>query len=331
MEKTNDKVSVVIPTYNRADLLEKAVASLQSQTYKNLEIIIVDDCSTDHTFEIVQKMDDSRIIYIKHEKNKGGSESRNTGIQQGSGEYIAFLDSDDQWLPEKITLQLEVFRENPDAGVVYTGVKVVESERLIREIVPENRGDILRELIKFNCIDTTSSIMVKKELLTKIGGFDTAIPSCQDWDLYLRLAQITEFDYVKIPLVLFNQHPGERITTNKTARLNGHLYIYKKFRDLAERQGKGIFKKFIITIWKNIFKNGIINQDYMSIAVSRKILKEGLNGSRLPLKIIFYYLTTYINLKVLLFLYKVFKKNGLSRKRFSKPAPLSLLEILHPH
>lgn len=324
MEPTTDKVSVVIPSYNRSELLKAAIASLKSQTYRNMEIIIVDDCSTDNTPLVVKEMNDTRITYIQHEKNKGGAEARNTGIRHATGKYISFLDSDDQWLPEKLSLQMQVFQNNPEAGVVYTGVKVVDNERMIREIIPENKGDILKFLIKSNCIDTTSSVMVKKDLLDRIGGFDPDIPSCQDWDLYLRLAQITEFDFVRESLVLFYQHPGERITTDKLARLNGHLHIFNKFKDLAKRQGNDIFMKFILNIWKNIFLNGVINQHTASVQISRDILKEGVAVAGISLRMLFYYSSTFINLKILRFLYKAFKKVNADKKRLLRPVPNSV-------
>ncbi|RNF39517.1 glycosyltransferase family 2 protein [Planococcus salinus] len=317
MVNENEKTSIIIPTYNRAELLKKAVVSLLSQTHQNIEIIIVDDCSTDNTSEVVSRMTDPRILYIKHQTNKGGASARNTGIAHATGEYVGFLDSDDQWLPEKLEKQLQVFRRDPEIGVVYTGLRVTSESGVLREMIPVFRGKILSKLLQFNCIDTTSSIIVKKELLDKIGGFDAAFPSCQDWDLYLRLAQITRFDFVQEPLVLFFQHSGERITSNKKAVQQGHIFIYEKYRDLACRQEDEVYRKFVINITKIILRTGIMNQDKKAVKLSRKLYSEGIKGHNVDFKNKLIYFSTFINLKVLLFLYVQSKKSSRNYYSFS--------------
>lgn len=304
MENMSDSVSIVIPTYNRSELLKKAVKSLQVQTCQNIEIIIVDDCSSDDTAEVVKNMKDVRIRYIKHETNKGGSEARNTGLKQANGKFIGFLDSDDQWLPDKLEKQLNAFKENPSAGVVYTGVKVVNENRVIEEVIPQYKGNLLTKLIEGNCLNTTSSILVKKELLIEVGGFDGSFPSCQDWDLYLRLALITNFDYVKDPLVLFYQHDGERITTNKRASAQGHMQIFKKYKEIAKEQDTRTFQQFIFNISKIILKIGIGSQSKVAIKMARRVLIEGIKERGTTAQNVLYYLLTFINLKILLYFYK---------------------------
>ena len=114
--------SVIIPTYNRARMVDRAIQSVLSQTYQDFEIIVVDDASTDNTQEVVKEcmFRDKRVRYIKHEKNKGGSAARNTGIKNEHGEYVGFLDSDDEWLPTKLEKQIELFRKRCNSvGAVY--------------------------------------------------------------------------------------------------------------------------------------------------------------------------------------------------------------------
>ena len=317
MVTISEKVSIVIPTYNRAEMLKKAVESLLLQSHQNIEVVIVDDCSTDHTSEVIKEMKDHRIQYIKHPINKGGAAARNTGIAHAAGDYIGFLDSDDQWLPEKLKKQLDVFKKNSDVGVVYTGLSVVNETKVLREMLPMFKGDILPKLIQFNCIDTTSSILVKKELLDEVEGFDTSFPSCQDWDLYLRLAQKTHFDYVKEPLVLFNQHSGDRITSNKKAVQQGHLLIYEKYKELARQQEDKVFQNFIINITKIILRIGIMDQDKKAVKLSRTIFLEGVNGYHVSFKNKTIYFSTFVNLKVLLFLYTHSKKSSRNYYSFS--------------
>lgn len=322
MVTLNDKVSVIIPTHNRSELLKKAVKSLENQSHQNFEIIIIDDFSTDDTAEVVSQMKDDRIIFLKHDINKGGSEARNTGIKRATGRFIGFLDSDDQWLPDKLEKQLKLFENQPDVGVIYTGVQVVnENNQPTRKIVPEYRGDILPELFESNCIDTTSSVLIKKEVLDQVQGFDSGLPSCQDWDLYIRLAQVTKFDFVKESMVLFYHHSGERITTNKKSVLNGHLSIFEKYKGLAVKQRKSTFRRFILTIWKVIFRTGIIGQNKETIRLSRRILEEGFKGNRLSLKFLFYYLSTFLHMKILFYLYTQSKKNNRKSHLLSVTTP----------
>lgn len=308
MNDIHEKVSIIIPTYNRAKLLADAVKSLQQQTYENIEIIIVDDCSTDNTAETVERMDDGRILYVKHDVNRGGSEARNTGLMHATGSYIGFLDSDDQWQPDKLERQLAVFREEPEIGVVYTGMKVYQGSYLVKEVIPKYRGDLLAKLVESNCIYTTSSILVKREVMEKVGGFDSSLPSCQDWDLYLRLAQVSRFGFVEDSLVLYHLHPGDRISTNYRAVVDGHLQIYQNYKELAKAQGKDVFQKFSIKIAKTIFRVGMLSQDKETINLSRKILVEGLAKTESTSKNLALYFSTFMNRKLLLFLYKGFEK-----------------------
>lgn len=322
MVASNDKVSVIIPTYNRSELLKKAVKSLENQSHQNLEIIIIDDFSTDDTAEVVEKMADDRIIYLKHSMNKGGSEARNTGIKRATGDYIGFLDSDDQWLPEKLEKQLKQFEGKPNVGVIYTGVQVVdENNQPTRKIIPKFRGDILAKLFEFNHIDTTSSVLVRKDVLNQTEGFDSSLPSCQDWDLYIRLAQVTEFDFVKESLVLFYHHSGERITTNINSVLSGHLSIFEKYRELAGKQRKSTFRRFALTIWKVIFRAGITDQNKETVKLSRSILIEAFKSDRMSLKFLFYYISTFLNLKILVYLYTQSKKTNKKSHLLSVDVP----------
>lgn len=322
MVTLNDKVSVIIPTYNRSELLKKAIESLENQSHQNFEIIIIDDCSTDDTAEVVRGMDDERIIYLRHDTNKGGSEARNTGIKQATGSFIGFLDSDDQWLPDKLERQLKQFEGQPDVGVVYTGVQVVdEHNQPTRKIVPAYKGEILPKLFESNCIDTTSSVLVKREVLDQVQGFDASLPSCQDWDLYIRLAQVTKFDFVKESLVLFYHHSGERITTNKKSVLTGHMSIFEKYKELAKKQSKSTFHRFTLTIWKVIFRTAIISGNKETVRLSRNVLAEGFKNNRTSLKFLFYYLSTFLNMKVLSYLYTQSKKNNRKSHLLSATTP----------
>lgn len=304
------RVSVVIPTYNRAAMIREALKSLQLQTIQDFEIIVVDDCSEDDTKQVIEGIEDSRLLYIRHDKNSGGASARNTGIRAATGEFIAFLDSDDQWRPEKLEKQLQVLSGDSGIGAVYTGFNAMNGDLLLWKSVPIHRGELIDRLMAYNCIDTTSSIVVRKELLCEIEGFDESLPSCQDWDLYIRLAGRTRIDFVKEPLVLFQQHPGERITTNNSAVIKGHMLMYGKHKQLAQERGKYVFGKFNLTVGKILLKNGMISRDKKTVKLSREVLKEALaTGGYFP-KHLLLYGSTFVHLALLNMLYVFSKKRA---------------------
>jgi len=190
------KVSVIIPTYNRALLIRRAIASVLRQTYQDFEIIVIDDCSDDNTHVMVENFKDKRIRYIKHLENKGSAAARNTGIKIAQGEYIAFQDSDDEWLPEKLERQMNVFNNAPpEVGVVYTRFKKIKNNKrsyLAFYWVAQKEGDIHNNLLNGNYI-TTSTTVIKRECFDKTGMFDESLPRFQDWELWLRISRYYHF------------------------------------------------------------------------------------------------------------------------------------------
>lgn len=233
-EKYNDAptVSVIIPTFNRRNTVLRSIASVQKQDYHNYEIIVVDDASSDGTEKLFAGLRDRKIKYIRHQKNKGGAEARNTGIHAAKGEFIAFLDSDDEWTFDKLSKQIQIISESPEKiGAIYSGV-IVRSWK--NDIIPSQNplysGDILSELYARNCVGPLSSVIVKRDVFKECGMFDSRMPSCQDWDLCIRIAQKYHFECVKEPLV--NYHLGKKsITKDMAAKAIGHKLILKKYEE----------------------------------------------------------------------------------------------------
>jgi glycosyltransferase involved in cell wall biosynthesis len=197
-------VSVIIPTFNRAPLLKRSIGSILNQTFQDFEIIVVDDASTDNTEEIIHNLEDKRIRYIKHETNRGGSAARNTGIKAARSKLIAFQDSDDEWLPEKLEKQMKVLASSPPhLGVVYTGfwrIRGDNKEYIPGPAIPVKEGNIHQELLRGNFV-TTQAVVVKKECFQQAGMFDETLPRLQDWELFLRISKCFEFRYIPEPLV----------------------------------------------------------------------------------------------------------------------------------
>jgi glycosyltransferase involved in cell wall biosynthesis len=223
-------VTVIIPTYNRAHLLSRAIRSVLCQTFQEWELIIVDDGSVDNTEEIVKSFSDPRIRYIRHQANRGSSAARNTGIQMARGKYIAFLDSDDEWLPEKLEKQLNIFENSDDeVGVVYTGAVFIDDENGKQRIKkPRAKGWIFIEELAFNPVGSTSRVMVKRECFDKCGGFDEEMPCHEDWDMWIRLAEQYKFDYVEDPLVRYFEHRGS-VSAQADRLIAGHKRLWAKY------------------------------------------------------------------------------------------------------
>jgi glycosyltransferase involved in cell wall biosynthesis len=182
----NPYVSVIIPTYNRCWILKEAIDSVLSQKFSNFEIIVVDDGSTDATNELLSIYGD-RITTIC-QKNNGVSAARNAGISHARGGYIAFLDSDDMWLPEKLSCQHDFFQSHPDAHICQT------DEIWIRNGVrvnPKNRhkkpSGMIFEPSLHLCLVSPSAVMIKKNLFDAVGLFNESLPACEDYDLWLRI------------------------------------------------------------------------------------------------------------------------------------------------
>ena len=250
-------VSVIIPTYNRAQLLVKALQSVFNQTYQRFEILVVDDNSSDNTSEIINNFNDNRIKYFRLSENQGAPAARNIGLKNATGELIAFLDSDDQWLETKLEKQIEMFNKDTNIGLVYTGIKTINNN-FTKITLPQKKGDLSKSILIKNYVGTTSSVMIKKDLIDEVGGFDLTFTSCQDWDLFIRLSQKCKFDFVKEPLVLYFEHSGARISTNSKSVVYGHLNIHKKYINLIKKLSISEIQKHYLNIGKIFMKVGIL-------------------------------------------------------------------------
>jgi len=237
--KTAPLVTVIIPTYNRAHLLNRAIRSVLSQTFQDWELIVVDDGSTDNTEEIVKGFSDSRLHYIRHKVNCGAPAARNTGIKMAQGDYIAFLDSDDEWLPEKLEKQLKIFENSEDeVGVVYTGAVFIDEETgKVRIKKPWAKGKIFLEELAFNPVGSTSRVMVKRECFDKCGGFDEEMESNEDWEIWIRLAEHYNFNYVEEPLVRYFEHK-DSLSAQPDRLVAGYKKLWAKYG--IERQKRWI-------------------------------------------------------------------------------------------
>lgn len=196
------QVSVIIPTYNRAGKVARAIASVLYQTFTDCEVIVVDDGSTDSTADTLSLLD-SHLIVIRHEQNRGVSAARNTGIKAASAPLVAFLDSDDYWLPEKLGLQAAFFQSRPDAVACQTQELWIRKGRRVnpakKHLKP--RGNIFEPSLKL-CLVSPSAVVVRRALFDEVGFFDETFPVCEDYDLWLRISCRYPVDLIDRSLVI---------------------------------------------------------------------------------------------------------------------------------
>ncbi len=181
-------VSVIIPTFNRALKVARAVASVLYQRYTDYEIVVVDDGSDDNTLRSLKQFG-KKIKKIVHSENRGVSAARNTGIQNTDSPFIAFLDSDDYWLPGKLEMQMDFFSREPEAVICQTEEIWIRNGRFANPAKKHQKpsGDLFNSSLKL-CLISPSAVMIKRVLLEKIGLFDESLPACEDYDLWLRIS-----------------------------------------------------------------------------------------------------------------------------------------------
>jgi glycosyltransferase involved in cell wall biosynthesis len=222
------KVSFIVPTYNRAHVIRRCIESALDQTYQDFELLIVDDGSTDETFSMVQPLLQlSHVRYLRHEKNKGSQAARNTGIKHARGDYIAFLDSDDTWIPKKTELQLDALRKKGADCVVVTGIWKIENGAQTRFFDRRYEGYVYPELLVsdgpgYGCL------LVPRAWFTQIGFLDESISAFADWDTCISLSKLFEFTTVGEPCVNYYQDDPSAVQKNKRELARSYHYIVEK-------------------------------------------------------------------------------------------------------
>jgi glycosyltransferase involved in cell wall biosynthesis len=230
---SNPLVSVIIPAYNAQDFIAQTIESVIKQTYPHWELLVVDDGSTDGTRESLQKyVQDSRIKYL-YQENQERSVARNHGIKSAKGKYIAFLDADDLWLPDKLKIQVEYLESHPEMGLCFTRYLFVDSQDTILgwpnvSFIPTQ--DQFYQLLQGNFIPN-STVMVLRTIFDKVGLFDEALPAfgSEDWDMWLRVARRYSIHFINQPLAFYRIHTSN--TSLERMRLSAEAVLQKIFAD----------------------------------------------------------------------------------------------------
>ena len=206
--KNMPKVTVIIPTYNAIQYLPDAVGSALGQTFTDIEVVIINDGSSDHTEQWICQQTDPRLTLISQE-NQGKSAARNAGIIYTQGDYLAFLDADDCWEPTKLEKQVNCLDQNPQVGLVYTWTALADEtgQSTGRIISSHAEGNVWKQLLQDNILACGSTPMVRRECFEVVGMFADNLPLAQDWDMWIRIAATYPFAVIKEPLARYRHHP----------------------------------------------------------------------------------------------------------------------------
>lgn len=277
--KNEEKITVIIPTYNRAHLIKRSIDSVLNQTHKNIELIIMDDASTDNTEEVVKEIKDDRIKYIKLKKNSGACEARNIAIKKAEGKYIAFQDSDDVFRPEKLEKQLANMKKNKaDLDFCKIAVSIENSNLIIPNEKQEkeiNKNKILDELCRGNFI-STQAILVKTDCIKKY-LWDSKMPRYQDFDLVLRMAPDIKISYSNEVLVdLYTQKDSISASGEKLRK--AIVLILKKNYKLNDEQQTDLINYLLDSNPDNSSKYKTLRDNYLELEKNYNVLNDTYQG-----------------------------------------------------
>lgn len=237
-----EKISVVIPTYNRAEMLKQSVESVRCQTWENIEIIIVDDASEDDTRSVCEELchADDRVSCVRLPQNSGAAQARNEGAGRASGSWIAFQDSDDHWRPEKLQHQMAYAARHPEFGMVYCPFLVqMESGtgRYPGDDMADLEGDLFGALLCRNTIGTPT-MLLKRELFEELGGFDPAFQNLEDWEFVLRFSKRYQIGYLDEVLVEADYRSAGRLSVDVGSYYESRLKLLIRYQEQLNKLGK---------------------------------------------------------------------------------------------
>lgn len=259
--QTDEKISVILPTYNREKTIERAVRSVLCQTYDNLEVVVADDGSTDHTEEVVKGIGDARVGYYRLPKNGGAGYARNEGVKLASADLIAFHDSDDVWRPEKLERQMAYWKKHAKYAMIYCAFLShrfdgAESRMPYAGMRGVLEGDIFYSLLERNSIGAPTMLM-KKECFLECGGFDASLKCLEDWEFALRFSRRYLVGYVdEILLDVFDT--AGSVSSERGGFFEarcGMIAAYQK-----EITAAGLFDRVVLDLFDRAEIGGVLDQ-----------------------------------------------------------------------
>jgi glycosyltransferase involved in cell wall biosynthesis len=284
MSDSPPPVSIVLPTHNRSAELPRAIESVLAQSWTDFELIVVDDGSTDDTERVVRAFDDPRLRYTRHETNRGGSAARNTGVRMARAPLIAFQDSDDEWLPEKLDKQLRLLRECPPrVGVVGCAYARTADDGSSARFPPPGVGgpetDLGPALLRESLLGTPT-LVVRRECLDRAGPFDERLARFQDWELLIHISQSYEIRALDEVLVVARFGGGNITAGHDRALAEAERLILDKHRDAFRRAGPRLLAYRHWHLAHILFMRG-------EMAEGRRELRRALHLDRRPRYLLF--------------------------------------------
>lgn len=253
-------VSVIIPTYNRADRLPRAIESVLMQDYSDFELIIADDCSTDNTEDVVRTYNDKRIQYYKCPQNMGAAGARNYGASKSKAKYIAFHDSDDEWLQGKLSRQVAYAEAHPEYGLIYGKMHIktsdMEGDFPNASVEGDLEGDIYAWLLCRNTIGAPTMFM-PREIFESVSGFDASLRCLEDWEFAIRVAKEYMIGYIDEPLICVNSEVGG-VSSNYSEYFRVRCLMISQNRDMLQKLG--IMDDIIMEIFEKANGAGLLPQ-----------------------------------------------------------------------
>lgn len=303
-------VSIIVPSYNGEKFIAKAIRSVLLQTYKNWELIIVEDGYTDKTEEIVDSFLDKRINYIKKE-HSGISKTRNVGIKEANGEYIAFLDQDDVWLPEKLSVQIEYMQKSDSSvGLVYCKNYVLQNGKIIMRKREKGGKAVLVKEYFFKSGILPSSVLLSRKCLFEVGLFDEKLELLEDYDLWIRVSNRYKFLYLNKPLFIYVLHKGQ-YHRNKLKMIKSREYVHKKYEHILKGHNNILSSMY--------FRNGHGLFELGDAKKGRYYLIKAIKASNFSAKCIFAYLLSLLGNKTYRLFFYI--KRYISRRFFLRVHP----------
>ncbi|WP_099067602.1 glycosyltransferase [Nostoc linckia] len=234
MQVFEPTVSVIIPTYQRGHLVSQAINSVLAQTYKDYEIIVINDGSQDNTPQVLAEFSDRHHITAIHQANQGLSAARNAGIRSARGKYIAFLDDDDLWEPQKLEKQISVLEANPRIGLIYSDSLFFSDRQGLfpgsyNTAFPTPNLQVLWTLFQYNYIPVLT-VVVRQDCLNQVGLFDKTVTPCEDYDLWLRVIEKFPIYFLNQPLARYRESPSS-LSQDREQMLTSHLRVKEKVID----------------------------------------------------------------------------------------------------
>jgi glycosyltransferase involved in cell wall biosynthesis len=264
-------VSVIVPAYNCESTVRQTITSIQAQTLSDIEIIVINDGSTDQTLNILTTILDKRLKICSYE-NGGLSVARNRGIVHASSQYISFIDADDLWVPDKLELQLAALKSNPDAGVAYSWTTCMDNEgnNFYPGVKASFQGNVYSHLLVCNFIASGSNVLLRREVIDAVGEFDSTLKSCEDWDYWLRVAPNWDFVVVPKSQIIYRLSSGAMSSKIEVMKKYQLLVLEKAFYtappDLQHLKNQG--QSYIYQFLTHLCLTRINNEDAIQTATT---------------------------------------------------------------